>query len=178
MTRVLILNAPAESGKGTVSAYLKILFKLNMKEYSSIDYVKEVAREKFRWDGEKTPEGRNLLAGIKQVMIAYNDMPTQKVIAEIEWAIRYKLDLLIVDIREPDEIEKLVTYCEGVELECYTCRIHNEQAETRAETSGLSLTGDRLYGEYDYDIDIYNNGTLEDLERYVAESFGRIFNGE
>ena len=82
--KVLITNGPARSGKGTVTKYLKELFSLDIVSYSSIDYVKKVAEEKFGWDKEKDIAGRNLLAGIKQLMINYNDLPTKRVILEFE----------------------------------------------------------------------------------------------
>ncbi|MCP4368293.1 MAG: hypothetical protein GY797_09335 [Deltaproteobacteria bacterium] len=176
--KILIMNAPAESGKGTVAKYLKELFSYEIVEYSSIDYVKDVAREKFGWDGKKDVAGRNLLAAIKQAMIAYNDLPTKKITTVIEEAIMFGVDILVVDIREPDEIEKLVEYCSLEEITCHTCRIHNTKAENEAEVSGLSLTGDRLYGEYDYDINIRNNGTLLELEQTMAETFEKIYNRE
>jgi len=173
--KVLIMNGPAESGKGTVAKCLGELFNFKITEYSSIDYVKDVASKKFGWDGEKDVAGRNLLAAIKQAMIAYNDLPTKKVIVVIEEAIMFGIDILIVDIREPDEIEKLVEYCTQAELTCHTCRIINTKAENEAEVSGLSLTGDRLYGEYDYDINLRNNGTLLELEQEVAKIFSPVY---
>jgi len=172
------MNGPGESGKGTVAEFLNKLFEFDIVEYSSIDYVKEVARDSFGWNGEKDTKGRNLLAAVKQVMIAYNDMPTKKVIERLNDAIAFNVDILIVDIREPDEIEKLVEYCKEFEIICNTCRVHNAKAEKKAETDGLSLTGDRLYGEYDYDIDLNNNGTFKELEVQVATVFQALYNCE
>ncbi|MCP4650404.1 MAG: hypothetical protein GY853_10045 [PVC group bacterium] len=172
---VLILNGTAESGKGTVVKYLESLFSFNITEYSSIDYVKKVARRDFGWDGQKDVAGRNLLAAIKQLMIAYNDLPLKKVILQMNESLLFGIDILVVDIREPDEIEKVVKYCEEQDITCYTCRIINTKAENKAEKSGLSLTGDRLYGEYDYNIYIINNGTLKELKEQVSLVFGTIY---
>lgn len=172
--KILILNGPTESGKGTVVKYLKELLNLEIVQYSSIDYVKEVAKEKFGWDGEKDIKGRNLLASIKQTMIKYNDMPTKRVATKMTEAIVFDIDMMVVDIREPDEIEKLVEHCKKVNVPCVTCRVHNINAEQEANTNGLSLTGDRMYGEYTYDNHIYNNCTLEDLKREVIAVFGVI----
>lgn len=173
--KVLIMNGPAESGKGTVADYLRSIFSFDIFEYSSIDYVKEVAREKFGWDYAKDTRGRNLLAAIKQAMIAYNDYPTLKVISVMEMMITSGTDILIVDIREPDEIEKLVNHCKKVKVPCFTCRVHNKKAEQAAEENELSLTGDRLYGQYEYDMDIDNNGTLAELKDEVIRCFEILY---
>ena len=175
MMKVLILNGAAESGKDTTIEFLKKYFRLDIFAYSSIDYVKEVAKENFGWDGEKDVAGRNLLAGIKQLMIGYNDMPTRKVASTIDEAVLFGVDVLAVAIREPDEIEKLVNHCKSVKLSCTTCRVYNEKSEKTAKASELSLTGDRLYGQYDYDIKIHNNGTLKELELEVIKKFGGIY---
>jgi len=175
LIKVLIMNGPAESGKGTVAKYLKELFEFKIGEYSSITYVKAVAIGTFDWNGKKDTAGRNLLAGIKQAMIAYNDLPTKKVIEEIDRASAYNVDILIVDIREPDEIEKLVTICKFKSLQCVTCRVINTKAEIEAEKNDLSITGDRLYGKYDYDVEIDNNGTLEQLKNNVKAVFGDVY---
>lgn len=176
MTDILIMNGTGGSGKGTVAEYLKELFEFEIKEYSSIDYVKSVATSTFGWNGIKDVAGRNLLATIKQAMIAYNDLPTKKVIKEIEWATNYGVDILIVDIREPDEIEKLVVYCNLQKIQCVTCRVINTLVEEQAARSGLSLTGDRLYGKYDYDVEIDNNGTKEELKEKVKITFEDVYN--
>ncbi len=176
MTSVLIMNGTGGSGKGTAVEYLRELFELKIHEYSSIDFVKAVATCTFGWDGKKDVEGRNLLAAIKQAMIAYNDLPTKKVIKEIEWATNFGVDILAVDIREPDEIEKLVNHCIAHGMQCVTCRVINNILELEAEKNGLSLTGDRLYGKYDYDVEIYNNGTLPELKATVLEIFEDVYN--
>lgn len=173
--KVLIMNGPAESGKGETSKIIANHLKWEVKQYSSIDYVKHVAKEKFGWNGKKNVKGRNLLAGIKQTMIAYNDMPTKKVIVNIQEGILFGIDLMIVDIREPDEIDKLVNWCRENKVTCHTCRVSNTDKELEAERSGLSLTGDRMYGRYDYDIYIYNNKGLFELEQQVKEKFTDVY---
>ena len=175
MTKVLILNGSAESGKDEIPKVIKNLLKWDIKEYSSIDYVKDVAKEKFGWNGEKDVKGRNLLIAIKQAMITYNDMPTKKVISNIKESILFEIDLFIVDIREPDEIDKLVKWCKEKDITCHTCRISNTEKELEAERSEFSLTGDRMYGRYDYGIYIYNNGNLYALKRQIKEKFTDIY---
>lgn len=176
LIKILIMNGAAESGKGTVVKNLYEFFAFDIMEYSSIDYVKKVAKEQFEWDGEKDTKGRNLLSTIKQTMIAYNDLPLRKISTVIREANIYGRDILVVDIREPDEIEKLVNYCKDRNVMCHTCRVHNSKAESKVKKSDLSFTGDRLYGRYDYDINIHNNGTKDELAIRVVRTFNVIYN--
>jgi len=171
---VLIMNGPAESGKGTVADYIEKLLNWKIKRYSSIDYVKEVAK-KFGWDGVKDVKGRNLLSAMKQTMIEFNDLPTKKIINEIQECILFEVDLLICDIREPEEIQKLVDYCKEQDIQCDTCRISNTIKELEAERTGLSTFGDRMYGRYDYTSYVYNNGSLDELKVQVKEIFSDLY---
>lgn len=173
--KVLIVNGATEAGKGTATRFIKECLKFDIVYYSSIDYVKEVAESKFMWDGQKDVKGRNLLSSIKQLMISYGDIPTKKIIAKIEMCILLRSDLIIVDIREPSEIDKLVNYCKENDLVCHTCRIKNNKAEQNTKNSGLSITGDLLYGRYPYDIYIYNNGTVKELEEQVKKVFTNLY---
>jgi hypothetical protein len=172
--KILILNGPAESGKGEVARIIKQYLPFEVIQYSSIDFVKDVAKEKFGWDGVKDVKGRNLLSAIKQSMIAYNDLPTKKIIEIINYYIKSTY-LITIDVREPDEIDKLVKWCKEKNITCHTCRISNTEKELEAERSGLSLTGDRMYGRYNYDIYIYNNEGLYDLEQQTKEKFTNIY---
>lgn len=175
MVNVLILNGPAESGKGEVAKCIAETLDFKIENYSSIDYVKEVAKENFGWDCVKDTPGRNLLSAIKQSMVEYNNLPTKKIITKIEECFIFEIDLLICDIREPSEIQKLVDYCEENNLQCTTCRVHNTKAELNASKSDLSVSGDKIYGKFDYSCHIYNNGSLSELNDKVKKIFGDLY---
>ena len=176
MIKVLIMNGPAESGKDTVAEFIKeVLLDWKIKQYSSIDYVKEVAKKNFNWDSIKDTAGRNLLSAMKQIMIEYNDLPTKKIIAKIEESIIFEIDLLVVDIREKDEIQKLVDYCKNNNIQCNTCRVHNTSSEMNVENSDLSVSGDKMYGKFDYCLHIYNNGSLYELKNKVQRVFNDLY---
>jgi len=108
-------------------------------------------------------------------MIEYSNLPTKKVISKIEESIIFGVDLLIVDIRESDEIQKLVDYCQENDLQCNACRVHNTSAESDVEKSDLSSSGDKMYGKFDYDIHIYNNGSICELKEKVQRDFNDLY---
>jgi len=176
MVQILILNGAAGSGKGEVFKFIdEILLDWDVKEYSSIQYIKEVAKESFGWNGVKDTAGRNLLSTMKQAMIKYNNLPTKKIISVIKESIASEIDLIVTDIREPSEIDKLVKWCRENKVICHTCRISNTNKELEAERSCLSLTGDKMYGRYDYSLYIYNNGTLDELKTHIEKVFTDLY---
>lgn len=168
--KVLILNGPAEAGKGTVADYIREIFTMKVCEYSSIDYIKIIARKFFGWDGVKDKAGRELLYQIKKIMIAYNDLPLRKVLNEIIKAKSQNFDVMIVDVREPDEIKKLTCSLNQADITCHTVRVVNTKAENRAIEEGLCLA-DQMCSDYDYDMYINNNLGIDDLKEQVKMAF-------
>lgn len=173
--KVIILNGAAGSGKNTFKQALGDVWGLSVRDYSSIDWAKEVALEKFGWDGVKDVASRKLLSGIKQLGIQYGDIPFEKVKIEIQASIIGGADIIVVDIREPDEIEKLVKWCQDVRIFCRTIRIYNTKAEHKVESGDYDLQGDRLYGAYDYDYGVPNNGTMEEFISTIKNTMNHLF---
>lgn len=180
---VLILNGPAAGGKGTVCKLLRSTFDLNVIEYSSIDYVKKTAKDKFGWDGKKDAKGRVLLSKVKQLMIEYNDLPFKKVVQVIEYtkkfsmlhSIKFNIDVLAVDVREPEEISKIVEYCDTNNIIRRTCLVNNTKAERKAIDCALDKLGDLSFNKYVYDIILQNDLTISHLEKKVRSAFSLMF---
>lgn len=164
---VLILNGPAEVGKGTFVKILKKLIKCDIVSRSSIDWAKEVAATKFGWDGQKTPASRALLGQIKKLGIEFNDIPFRDICDAIYQAQRNKCRIFTTDIREPDEIQKMVDYCQEKNISCLTIRIINYEKELYA-TANLAET-DNMYSKYYYDAYISNNAGMGRFEMNVHE---------
>lgn len=157
---VIILNGPAESGKGTFLEILKELFDLSYTKYSSIAWAKMVAEKHFGWDGQtKTIEDREMIGKIKRLGIEYDDIPFKKVMSFYRRSFANHDDLFVTDVREPLEIEKLVVAFQFLRIKCLTIRIHNLEKEKYA-AKNLDVA-DNQYQYYEYDIGIPNNGTIE-----------------
>ena len=159
--QVIIINGHPGSGKTTVAQMIAEQKKTMIR--SSIDFVKEVAIEFFDWDGLKREEDRKFLSNMKQFLNKYTDL--------IECDLRYTYDnfmksdcrFLIIDIREPDEIEKYKKMFDAV-----TVFVENPRAEKI--TTNLS---DKQVEEAVYDYIIKNHHCLDSLRievnRFIRE---------
>lgn len=103
---IIIINGTAESGKDT-------LCNLAAKHYrcqnvSSIEPIKEMAM-KGGWFGLKDTKSRKLLSDLKNLMIAYNDLPTKYLIRKYYEFEQSGDDILFVHIREADEMSKFLS---------------------------------------------------------------------
>ena len=128
---------------------------------SSIDFVKSLAK-RCGWDGTKTPRNRKFLSDLKDLLTEWDDIPFKKIkrkIDEIKAEYSY-YDIpptsycIFVDVREPIEIQKC---CEQLGAKSLLIR-----SASRTETT-ISNHADQNVEEYNYDIIIENQGTLEDL---------------
>ena len=160
------------AGKTTFENYCFALNPLFVKIYSSIDFVKEIAK-KAGWDGNKTDKDRAFLGELKQLLINYNDGPFKDVCRYIklqrDWMEMRDLELTLqanfplpnliffIDVRESSEIQKFVDQC-GAET-ILVQRALDKQDDLSAGDCAEDINN------YQYDYYITNNGTLEDLEQ-------------
>lgn len=149
---LIITNGMARSGKDTFSGFVSKY--VSVYKYSSIDKVKEIARQ-CGWNGEKDEKSRSFLSELKMLTSKYFDMSFKDV--EEKYRVfqeddRY--DVMIVDIREPKEIERAKQ-----ELGAITVLIENNRVKQLT-----SNYGDAHVRDYQYDYTIYNNGTLNEFD--------------
>ena len=87
---------------------------------------------------------------------AYSDMSHKDILAEIEKFNNDEIDadVFVVDIREPEEIKRLVEVTPAI-----TIFIENDNVP--AITSNAA---DANVENYEYDVRIQNNGTLDEFE--------------
>ena len=165
--RIFCINGQRGAGKTTFENYCFALNPLYVKIYSSIDKVKQIAKD-CGWKGEKEDKDRIFLANLKQLLINYNDLPFNDVMNYIErmkrWVNSRDLDsnnlVFFIDVRESSEIQKFVERC-GAE----TILV---QRYDNIETLSIGdNTKDIL--NYNYNYIIYNDGTLEDLQQKARE---------
>lgn len=162
---VIILNGPAESGKGTFLELIQEIYSLRSTKYSSIAWAKQTAIKQWGWDGNKDPESRELIGKIKQLGIKYGDIPFKKVIGMYRRSFANHDDIFVTDVREPPEIKKLVDYFRHIRIKCLTIRIQNtEKEQYAAKNLGIA---DNEYAQYNYDLIIPNNGTIEDFRKSI-----------
>lgn len=167
MKHVYITNGMGGCGKDTFANYLKKIVP-HTEKISSIDPIKQIALESCGWAGGKTEKDRKFLSDLKCLMSEYNDLPFlymqsyYDIVPDDE-----NVNVLLVDIREPAEIERAKKA-----FNAKTVLIVND----RVPHIHSNMADDNVFN-YEYDFVIENNGTLEDLEEAVrrfAEAEGLL----
>lgn len=154
-----ILNGNQGSGK---DAFKEALSKhARVLSISTVDTPKMIAA-RLGWNGEKTDENRNMLSDLKDWWTKYFDGSYRYVASWWSYFLDDdSLDILTVDSREPEEIERFVK-----NLDFETILVERDSANHTASNHADSNVHE--YNNYDYVI--YNNGTLEDLDN-LAKAF-------
>ena len=170
MVKVAIVNGMPMSGKTTFEELCQKICDPFPKESgfedgsilcvdicSTVDFVKIVAKQ-CGWDGTKDLKNRKFLSDLKDLLTEWDDVPFKKIrsrinlreksFAAVDW-------IVFVDCREPAEIQKLKE-----RLNAITVLIRREEVENN-ETSNAS---DANVFDYNYDLTIWNNSDIIELE--------------
>jgi dephospho-CoA kinase len=163
--RIFIVNGMARAGKDTFADILKELVP-GVGKTSSINAVKEIAKV-AGWDGGKTEKDRKFLSDLKCLLTEYDDIPFKYIIRSVSsFYTNLIQDVLLIDIREPDEITRA-----KIAFNARTILIKNNRVQNI--TSNMADAG---VFNYNYDITINNNGTLEEfrenIKDFVREELG------
>ena len=165
--KIYILNGKAGSGKTTFFKLIEEKCHNYVYNYSTVDLVKKVAYG-CGWNGSKTPENRKFLSDLKDLLTEWNDVPYKDCLKEIKritsladiYDVEHDDWAIFIDCREPKEIQKFVD-----RLGAKTIFI-----DRKIEDYNASNHADANVENFEYDIVINNNGTLEDLAA-VAMNF-------
>lgn len=165
--KIYILNGKAGSGKTTFFKLIEEKCRNYVYNYSTVDLVKKVAYG-CGWNGSKTPENRKFLSDLKDLLTEWDDVPYKDCLKEIKritsladiYDVEHDDWAVFIDCREPKEIQKFVD-----RLGAKTIFI-----DRKIEDYNASNHADANVENFEYDIVINNNGTLEDLAA-VAMNF-------
>lgn len=133
----------------------------NVYKYSSIDIVKDMGEVCGINRNNKDEDTRKLWSDIKQLLIAYGNIPHKDISRLVKDFNDYKLphDLLLIDIREPEEIKAAIK-----DFDAITVLVKNNNVEHITSNNSDGRVFDL---EYDYVVD--NSGSLEDLKEEVKK---------
>lgn len=159
---IFITNGMARCGKDTFAMFLSEY--VSTWKYSSIDKIKYIARQ-CGWHGGKNEKDRKFLSDLKCLTSEYSDMPFNDVSEKVNiFLSQDNLQVMLIDIREPNEIEKA-----KIIFDAKTILIKND----RVKHIDSNMADSNVYN-YDYDFVIENNGTLEEfkenVKRFVNEN--------
>ena len=164
--QVFIINGSGGVGKDTFVSYvthdMKVFNFYNgecVENFSSVDKVKQLAKM-AGWDGGKSEKDRKFLSDLKNLCTEYNDMPFRSMQDKVDEFKKSEAQMLFLHIREPKEIERAAKAFNVI-----TVLIKRDSV-----AHITSNTSDGSVFDYNYDIVIENNGSLEEL-RHLAKSF-------
>lgn len=154
---IFVTNGMAGSGKDT---FAKILGEfVTVCKYSSIDKVKGIA-VLCGWNGTKSDKDRKFLSDLKDLTSAYSDMAFNSVTKKVNEFLADNLyHVLLIDIREPPEIERVVNMFGAKTVLITSNRV-------KPVTSNHADAG--VY-DYSYDYVIENNGTIDEFRNKIQE---------
>lgn len=156
--QIFILNGTAGAGKDTFANLLNE--HIPTKHISSITPVKQAAQA-LGWNGEKTDNARKFLCELKKFVNSQGDYIWNYLDKQVE---EFKADdktrVLLIDIREPEEIAKAVK-----RYNCDTILIKRSDL-----INYCSNSADSNVLNYRYKFTLENNGTIKYF-RETVESF-------
>ena len=165
--RIFITNGTGGCGKDTFAQFLEE-FCPGVFKYSSINRVKHIAYE-CGWHGTKSEKDRKFLSDLKLLLTDYSDLPFEDVMRRVE---EFKYDdrynIMLIDIREPDEIERA-----KIAFDAETVLI----ASNRVPVIESNMADANVYN-YEYDYILENNGTLEEFKETTRIFANYILNEE
>lgn len=155
--QIFITNGMARCGKDTFAMLLNEI--VPTLKYSSIDKVKDIARL-CGWNGGKTEKDRKFLSDLKMLTTEYSDFPFQAMKDKVdEFLSDEKYSVMLIDIREPDEIERAKNA-----FGAKTILIENNRVEIIR-----SNMADANVFNYQYDYTVQNNGTLKEFKENIKQ---------
>lgn len=177
--KLYVINGISLAGKD--SFYIRVNricknFGLKTNLISTIDPVKEIYKNFFGWNGEKTDEDRQILNDLKQLWIKKSNGPLNWLIKQIEANKQQNVDALFVMVREYEELIQTIKagkeFCEDAKsIVIKRNRLHIPPVEQKILNT--------FPNSFKYDIAIYNITTrnpkiprLWDLaKKFVIEEF-------
>ena len=157
MKKVYVTNGSAENGKDTFAEFLSKY--ISVFKYSSIDLVKEMFEVVGVSRENKTEKKRKLWSDGKDLLTEYDDIPFKDITSIVTDFKNNKIDteVLLIDIREPEEIQKAKNV-----FNAKTILIENN----RVKFINSNMADANVFN-YTYDYIVQNNGTLEEFKKNI-----------
>lgn len=168
MNNIFIINGMAGVGKDSfVNALNQIIPTLHV---SIVGQVKQLAEE-IGWDGKKDEKGRKLLCDLKKITDEYDDRNfkyIEKIVKNFKKGV-YKHKVLCIDMREPKDIERAKR-----EFGAMTVLIKRSVNNITSNYADACTLDSNIY----YDVEIDNNGSLDDLKKIAKEFKNKVIFGK
>ena len=171
--KIIIVNGRPQCGKTTFEKFCKEKLGFFCEIISTIDIIKTMARV-GGWNGEKTPEARKLLSDLKDLWTQYNDLSfntvknfIQQWECELEdYHVNSVPHIVFVDSREPEEIQKFREELGAIAVLVRRPDVEDEESSNHADENVFRCR---------YDYELWNTGTLDNLEEIAKNFINLIF---
>ena len=117
------------------------------------------------WDGQKREKDRKFLSDLKLLCTEYNDLPFISMKEKVDEFNKSSAKFLFLHIREPEEIERAKNA-----FNAKTILVKRDSVKHITS----NMADENVY-KYDYDIEVHNDGTVEDLKA-SAKTFVKLHN--
>lgn len=168
LRKIIVINGKPRSGKDTFCDIVAKESNYKVLHSSSVVPAKQAAAI-LGWDGKtKDDIARKFISNLKDLSTNTYDHPFNWIKNLIDTltndAIKTnKKFILFIDVREPDEIEKLANYYDDlITLLIRRSSEDNKSPTTHADSDNIN--------KYNYDHILVNDGTLDDLTE-LAKKF-------
>ena len=162
--KVFVINGMARAGKDTFCNYVSEMYN-DTYHFSIVDLTKDFAKQ-LGWNGEKDERGRKFLCELKRITDEYDDRNFQRVKQTIEHITTDDM-VFLVDMREPQDIERA-----RKELNAKIVFVKNSNVPIIN-----SNYADAGVFNINYDIEIDNSGTLDDLKDKARDFIDKYIKG-
>ncbi len=170
--RLFLVAGKAGSGKATVAKLIKEYYIYKLEDsvitgYSK--YIKMFAKELTDWDGQATTKPRGFLqktgAELRKMDPNYF---TRRMTEDIEFYQNHVNNVIIDDVRMPNEIEKMYESFDNVYSFCVVNQFAPSQLSIE-EQADITETALEEYSEFDYMIINDDESTLKDKVFKILE---------
>ena len=162
---IVIISGANNSGKDNFVEFFIEQYRYKAFNWSTIEYIKELSKKYFGWNGKKTEPARKFLAEMKKIWAEFNNGPFNHMVKKIK-SHSGKLNkknrdnvVYLIHCREPEEIQK---FKDEFKDRCITLLLKREE---RTEKNKIADNhADMGVDNYNYDRIILNNGSKIDLK--------------
>lgn len=174
--KIILLGGKANSGKDSAAEYMGEYYRSRGLDVVNIQiayYIKMYAKEIAKWDGDNETKPRQLLQDLGTELIRKQIDEyffIKRIIQDIDIYSRYFDIITISDGRLPEEFAAIkLAYPETV-----TVHLTRPNFSSRLTKDQKAHVTEALVDEIEYDYDLVNDGTLDDLQMKSIELIRQI----
>ena len=169
--KIILLGGKANSGKDSTAEYIDEYYRsrgLDVVNIQIATYLKMYAKNIAKWDGDNETKPRQLLQDLGTELIRKEIDQyffIKRIIQDIDIYSRYFDIITISDGRLPEEFASIkLAYPETV-----TVHVTRPGFESKLSKEQKAHITETLVDEIEYDLEIVNDGSIDDLQKKSIE---------